>query len=469
MIKRPGNGAAVFKKLLIANRGEVALRVLRTCRRLGIAAATVHSEADATAPHATEAAETHLIGPPPAAQSYLNVPAILDAARKAGADALHPGYGFLSENAEFARACAAAGLTFIGPRPDAMAAMATKVESRALATAAGVPVVPGGAAVPDPDAAAATAAQLGYPVLIKPSAGGGGIGSVVAPDEAALRKAFAGAQQRAAAYFGDGTLYLERYLARPRHIEVQLVGDRHGNLFALGERECSIQRRFQKVIEETPSPAVDPPLRAHLCDLALAIGRAIAYDSIGTVEFLMDADRNVYFLEMNTRLQVEHPITELVTGLDLVELQIRAAAGEEIVRSSELGARSSAPEFRAPSSELRTAHAIEARVYAEDPVRFLPSPGTLTAFEPPAGPGVRVDRGVAAGYTMTPYYDPLLAKVSAAGETRVESIVRLDAALVAFRVEGVKTNLPALRAALADPGFRAGEYSTETLLEMVGR
>jgi len=417
----PAAGAAPipFTKILVANRGEIACRVMRTCRRLGIATVAVYSDADADALHVREADEAVRIGPPPSAQSYLQVEAILEACRRTGAQAVHPGYGFLSENAAFAAALDQAGIVFIGPTMSAVAAMGDKIESKKLAQKAGVNMVPGHlAAIADAEEAVAIARRVGYPVMIKASAGGGGKGMRIAHDDAEAREGFRSATSEARSSFGDERVFIEKFIGQPRHIEIQVLGDAHGNVIHLGERECSIQRRHQKVIEEAPSPFLDARTRAAMGAQAVALAKAVDYRSAGTVEFIVDARRNFYFLEMNTRLQVEHPVTEMVTGIDLVEWMIRVAAGERLP-------------FRQQDVALK-GWAIEARVYAEDPFRnFLPSIGRLTRYQPPAGEGIRVDSGVYDGGEIPMYYDPMIAKLVAAAPTRDEACDRLAGALAA--------------------------------------
>jgi 3-methylcrotonyl-CoA carboxylase alpha subunit len=440
----------MFTKVLVANRGEIAVRVIRTLRSLGIGSVAVYSDADAGARHVREADVAVRLGPAPAAQSYLNAERILAAAFQAGAQAVHPGYGFLAENAAFARACAAAGLVFIGPSPSAIEAMGDKIAAKATVAAAGVPVVPGAGqrGMSDGDLAAA-AAGIGFPLLIKPSAGGGGKGMRLVRSAASLGEALAGARREARAAFGDDTLLLERYIERPRHIEIQVMADSRGAIVHLGERECSLQRRHQKIIEEAPSPLLDGERRAAMGAAAVEAARSVGYVGAGTVEFIVSgsSDTAFYFMEMNTRLQVEHPVTELVTGLDLVELQIRVAAGE--------------PLGLGQSGVRLTGHAVEARVYAEDPARgFLPTGGTVLALREPAAPHVRVDSGLAAGTAVTSSYDPMLAKVIAWGPDRGAALRRLDAALAGTAVLGVTTNIAFLRALLAQPDVAAGRLDT---------
>jgi len=439
-----------YNSLLIANRGEIARRIIRTCRRMGIRAVAVYSDADAGSLFVAEADAAVRIGPAPAADSYLNIPAILEAARRADVEAIHPGYGFLAENAEFAAACEAAGFTFIGPPVAAIAAMGDKRTARALAQQLVVPVIPGydGDDQSD-DTFADEAARIGYPVMIKAAAGGGGKGMRLIHDPAELHAALAGARREAAAAFKSDALLLERALPRPRHIEIQILADTHGRIIHLGERECSIQRRHQKVIEETPSPVVTPELRETIGAAAVTLAGAIGYTGAGTIEFLLDGD-DFYFLEMNTRLQVEHPVTELVTGLDLVEWQIRLALGEALPwRQGDIHPRG---------------HAIEARLYAEDPANgFLPTTGPVLFWRPPAGGGVRVDDGIRDGDEITVHYDPLLAKIIAHGATRDEAIGRLRGALVRTTLLGLTTNQSALDGVLRHPAFIAGDIDIRFL------
>ncbi|MFO1056830.1 MAG: acetyl/propionyl/methylcrotonyl-CoA carboxylase subunit alpha [Dongiaceae bacterium] len=443
----------MFSKILIANRGEIACRVMRTCRAMGIKTVAVYSDADADARHVRDADEAVPIGPAPAARSYLSIEAIVAAARATGAEAVHPGYGFLSEKPDFAAALEAAGIVFIGPPASAVAAMGDKIESKKLAAAAGVNAVPGHlAAIADEAEAVEIARRVGYPVMIKASAGGGGKGMRLAHDDAEVREGFRSAGNEARASFADDRVFIERFIEQPRHIEIQVLGDAHGNLLYLGERECSIQRRHQKVIEEAPSPLLDPKTRAAMGEQAVALARAVGYTSAGTVEFIVDPAKNFYFLEMNTRLQVEHPVTELVTGLDLVEWMIRIAAGERLP-------------FRQKDVALAGA-AIEARVYAEDPYRnFLPSTGRLVRYREPAGGAVRVDSGVYEGAEITIHYDPMIAKVIAHGRDRAIATAALREALDAFVIRGLGHNLPFLAALLGHPRFAAGDLSTGFIAE----
>ena len=439
----------MFRTVLVANRGEIARRIVRACRRLGLKTVAVYSEADRGALHAREADAAVEIGPAPARESYLSAERILAAARAAGADAVHPGYGFLSEDWRFAAACVEAGLTFVGPSVEAIRAMGDKTEARRLMAAAGVPIVPGTPGpVADADAARAAAETVGFPLILKAAGGGGGIGMARVARSEDLAAAFATATRRAEAAFGNGALYLERFLERPRHVEVQVFGDAHGTLVHLHERECSLQRRHQKIVEEAPAPGLAPRVKRGLCEAAVAGARAIGYANAGTLEFLLDAEDRFYFLEMNTRLQVEHPVTEETTGLDLVAEQLRVAAGERLAwRQEEIVQRGAA---------------VECRVYAEDPARsFLPSPGTVTRLELPAGEGIRVDAGIEAGSVVSVHYDPLLFKLVARGASRREALDRLDAALSACVVEGVRTTVPFLRRVVAHPEVRAGRVHTQ--------
>jgi 3-methylcrotonyl-CoA carboxylase alpha subunit len=437
----------MFSRLLVANRGEIAVRVMRTCQRLGIRTVAVYSDADRQAPHVRMADEAVRIGPGPASDSYLRMDRILEAARRTGAAAVHPGYGFLSENAEFAQACLDAGLVWVGPSPEAMRKIGDKASAKALAEQVGVPVLPGYHGEEQAaDRLSREAEQIGYPVLIKASAGGGGRGMRVVEHAETFQQALEAAQREALASFGDGRVLLERYLARPRHVEIQVLGDAHGNLVHLGERECSIQRRYQKLIEESPSVAVDPHLREAMGQAAVRLAEAAGYTNAGTVEFLLDATtRQFFFLEVNARLQVEHPVTECLTGLDLVEQQLRVAAGERL-----------AVEVRLDG------HAIEARVIAED-ADFLPSTGRLRVFAPPTT--LRVDSGVVEGQEVSPYYDSLLAKVIAHAPTRAEAIRALARGLAEFEIEGVQSNLDLLLATIQAPAFVAGELHTGFLAE----
>jgi acetyl-CoA carboxylase biotin carboxylase subunit len=439
----------MFRKILIANRGEIAVRILRACCDLGISPVAVYSEADTSALHVQLADEAYLIGPAPSVESYLRIDRIVEAARRSGAEAIHPGYGFLAENAEFARAVIDAGLVFIGPTPEAMELMGSKISARRVAMEAGAPVVPGTTEPLDSyEEAQEVAARLGYPVMLKASAGGGGKGMRFVATEDELRSALETAQSEAAAAFGNSEVYLEKAVERPRHIEIQVFADAHGNFVHLGERECSIQRRHQKVVEECPSPINDASLRERMGEAAVGIARAANYVGAGTVEFLVsDVTRDFYFLEMNTRLQVEHPVTELVTGLDLVREQIMVAQGQPLSFTQE---------------DVRwQGHAIECRVYAEDPENnFLPSPGRINFLSVPSGPGVRDDGGVTTGTEVSIYYDPMISKLAAWGRTRLEAIDRLRRALDEYNVDGIKTTLPFFRAIVRDEEFIAGRLDT---------
>jgi acetyl-CoA carboxylase biotin carboxylase subunit len=438
----------VFRKVLIANRGEIAVRVIRACRELGIPTVAVYSEADAEAVHARAADERVLIGPPPAKQSYLDAGRIIAAAKDTGAEAIHPGYGFLSEHADFARRCHDEGLVFIGPSPDAIEKMGAKALARDLVRAAGVPVVPGSeSGVETLDEAKLVALGVGYPVFLKASAGGGGMGMQIVPDEATLDKVFVTARDRAESLFGQNAVYVEKGLPGPRHVEFQIFGDAQGNLIHFYERECTIQRRHQKVIEESPSPALTPALRERMGDAAIRVARTVDYVNAGTIECLVDADRNFYFIEMNTRLQVEHPVTEMTCGIDLVKLQLRVASGEPLgIRQGDVKPRG---------------HAIELRIYAEDPDRnFFPSPGTIRVWRTPEGDGIRLDAGVAEGSVVSVHYDPMLAKLIVRGEHRSDAIARALDALDRFHVEGVKTNIELHKQVLRHPEFQAGTFDT---------
>ena len=438
----------MFKKILIANRGEIAVRVIRACHEMGIAAVAVYSDVDRPSLHVRKADEAYPIGAPAASESYLNIQKILDVAARSGADAIHPGYGFLSENAKFARACADAGVKFIGPTAAAMDAMGSKTRARQAMERAGVPFVPGTSrGLESFEQAEQVAARIGYPVMLKAAAGGGGKGMrlVHAPEE--LKSALEGARSEAERSFGDSEVYIEKAIINPRHIEMQVLADEHGNTVYLGERECSLQRRHQKVVEEAPSPIVDPDMRKRMGEVAVRVAQAAGYTNAGTVEFLVDQQKNFYFLEMNTRLQVEHPVTELITGLDLVHLQIRIAAGEKLP-------------FTQDEVVLR-GHAIECRIYAEDPDNnYFPSPGKITLLLLPSGPGIRRDSGMYEGWTVPMDYDPLLAKLIGYGTDREQAISRLTRALNEYFVGGIKTNISLFRRILSDTDFRAAKMDT---------
>jgi acetyl-CoA carboxylase biotin carboxylase subunit len=445
-------GTRRLRKVLIANRGEIACRVARACRERDLAVVAVYSEADRDAVHVRMADEAVLIGPAPAKDSYLRGEKILEAARLTGADAIHPGYGFLSENAAFAQACADAGVTFIGPPPSAITAMGGKTSARALMQAAGVPVVPGengpdGKGLATLEEAKAAAERIGYPVMLKAAAGGGGRGMRLVDSDEKLEAALAGARREAKGAFADDTVYLEKAIVRARHIEIQVFGDQHGNVVHLFERDCSVQRRNQKVIEESPSPAIDEATRARMGEMAVKAARSVGYVGAGTIEMLYDqASKHFYFLEMNTRLQVEHPVTELITGVDLVRWQLAVAEGERLPLAQE--------------QLVRRGAAIECRVYAEDPVKFLPSPGTITSLRVPSGPGVRDDSGVTAGSVISVYYDPMISKLCTWAADRPAAIERMRRALDEYHVGGIKTNLAFHRQVMRHPAFLAGDYDT---------
>jgi acetyl-CoA carboxylase biotin carboxylase subunit len=438
----------MFKKILVANRGEIAVRVIRACVELGITAAAVYSDVDRTALHVLKANEAYGIGPAAAAESYLNIERILEVAKRCGADAVHPGYGFLSENPSFGQACAHAGIKFIGPSPESMELMGSKTRARQRMEKAGVPFVPGTSrGIESLAEAKQVASGLGYPVMLKAAAGGGGKGMRLVQSEKEFASALEAARSEAQRAFGDSEVYLEKAIANPRHIEMQVLADEHGNCVYLGERECSVQRRHQKVLEESPSPVVTPAMRRKMGEVAVRVAKAAGYTNAGTIEFLADAEGNFYFLEMNTRLQVEHPVTELVTGLDLVQLQIRIAAGEELP-------------FTQQDVNLR-GHAIECRIYAEDPANdYFPSPGEVTALSEPSGPGIRVDSGIYQGWNVPLEYDPLLAKLIGYGESRDQAIGRLVRGLDEYVVGGVKTNLALFRQILSNQEFLAGNTDT---------
>jgi acetyl-CoA carboxylase biotin carboxylase subunit len=441
----------VFKKVLIANRGEIALRVIRACRELGLETVAVYSEADRESLHVRFADDDVCIGPPPSRHSYLRIPNLIAAAEITGADAIHPGYGFLAENAEFADTCKASNITFIGPTGDQIRQMGDKATARRLAAEAGVPTVPGSpGTIDDPDEALAFAETIGFPVIIKATAGGGGKGMRIVHEAEQFSQLFGLAQNEALAAFNNGAVYVEKYLQRPRHVEIQVMGDNTGRVVHLGERDCSVQRRHQKLIEESPSPALTAALRERMGAAAVALASNIGYIGAGTLEFLLDTDGSFYFMEMNTRIQVEHPVTEMVTSFDLVKEQIRVAAGEPI-------------SFQGDGRRLR-GHAIECRINAEDPYHnFQPCPGLITAYHPPGGPGVRVDTHVYAGYTVPPYYDSLLAKVIVHGNDREEALTRMGQALDSFILEGVTTTIPFLARVIRHPDFAAGRVDTRFL------
>ena len=440
----------MFKKILIANRGEIALRVIRACRELGIQTVAIHSEADASSLHVRFADESVCIGPPDATLSYRNIPNILSAAEITGAEAIHPGYGFLAENSHFAEVCESAGIKFIGPFPECISLMGDKAKARETMIRKGIPVIPGSEGkVTSEKEAIETAKKIGYPVIVKAVAGGGGRGMRVVHRQEELAKSLQMAQMEAKTAFGDDGVYIEKYFIDPRHIEVQVLADEKGKVIHLGERDCSIQRRHQKLIEECPSPVVDDRLRRELGAAALEAVNASHYVNAGTVEFLLDKDHNFYFIEMNTRIQVEHPITEMVSGIDLVKEQIKIAAGRSL-------------EFKQSQVKLR-GHSFECRINAEDPEKFTPSPGTITSFHLPGGPGVRVDSGIYLNGVVTPYYDSLIAKLIVHAGTRDEAIAKMRGALSEFVVEGIKTTLPLHKRVFNDPAFIKGRFSTNFL------
>jgi acetyl-CoA carboxylase, biotin carboxylase subunit len=438
----------VFKKILIANRGEIALRVIRACKEMGIKTVAVHSTADANSLHVRFADESVCIGPPKSSDSYLNVPSIISAAEITDAEAIHPGYGFLAENSSFAEICNSTGIRFIGPSPESIKQMGDKARARETAQKAGVPVLPGSnGVVTEESSAIEIARELGFPVIVKAAAGGGGKGMRVVMDESEFANAFVMAQTEALAAFSNADVYIEKYILQPRHIEIQIIADEQGNTVYLGERECSIQRRHQKLIEEAPSVIVDESLRKQMGEMAVAIARSVKYRNAGTIEFLMDENAKYYFMEMNTRIQVEHPVTEMVTGIDLVKEQIRVAAGLPL-------------SFTQRDIKIK-GHSIECRINAEDPEKFTPSPGTITAFNPPGGLGVRVETAAYTQYVIPPYYDSMIAKLVVHAETRIDAIMRMQRALTEFIIEGVKTTIPMHKKILDDPDFQKGDISTK--------
>jgi acetyl-CoA carboxylase biotin carboxylase subunit len=440
----------MFRKILIANRGEIALRILSACRELGVKTVAVYSEADRNSLHVRFADEAICIGPPRSSESYLNIPQVISAAEIANVDAIHPGYGFLSENANFAEVCEASHITFIGPTPNVIRMMGEKDRARAEMSAAGLPIIPGSAGVVEDEAAAKeTAAQIGLPIMIKAAEGGGGRGMRVVRKKSELIPAFQTARAEAEQAFGSPNVYMEKLIEHPRHIEFQVLGDRYGNVIHLGERECSLQRRHQKILEESPSMALDPETRCRVGNQVVEALRKVNYSSAGTVEFLRDASGELYFIEMNARIQVEHPVTEMITGVDLVKSQIRLAAGEKLEDVVDR------VEFRG--------HSIECRINAEDPDTFVPSPGRITTFRVPGGPGIRVDTAAYADAVIPPYYDSLVAKLIAHGRDRAEAIARLRGALDGFIVEGIKTTIPLHKRIIADPDFVAGKFDTRFL------
>ncbi|KAB2334851.1 acetyl-CoA carboxylase biotin carboxylase subunit [Cytobacillus depressus] len=446
---------AYFKKVLIANRGEIARRIIRTCKRLGIDTVAVYSEADAEAPHVSEATEAVCIGPAQAKKSYLNIEKVIQAAKETSADAIHPGYGFLSENPEFVRRCEEENIVFIGPSAETIHLMGSKLEARLQMQKAGVKVVPGtDKSIESIEEAIQIANELGYPLMLKASAGGGGIGMQLVHNQEELIKVFDATKQKANSFFNDGTVFLEKWISKPRHIEVQIIADAYGNVMHLYERECSVQRRNQKVIEESPSPFLDDDLRNELFEAAVRGVKEINYTNVGTMEFIFDEHKNFYFLEMNTRLQVEHPVTEEITGLDLVELQLKIAAKERLPFTQD--------------DITKTGHAIECRLYAEDPFTFFPSPGVISSLELP-GDDVRYDFGFVNGSTVTPFYDPMIGKITVHGITRDDAITKMQKALEAMNIQGVKTNLLLLEKIMRNDQFIGGNYTTEFLAEQKGQ
>jgi acetyl-CoA carboxylase, biotin carboxylase subunit len=438
----------MFKKVLIANRGEIAVRVLRALHEMGIRSVAVYSDVDRAALHVRKADEAYFIGPATASESYLNIPKIIETAKRCKAEAIHPGYGFLSENARFARACREAGIKFIGPTPEAMEALGSKTKARQMMQKADIPFVPGSArGLRSIDEAKEVAERTGYPIMLKAAAGGGGKGMRMVASKAELKSAYEGARSEALRSFGDDEVYIEKFIENPRHIEMQILADEHGNTVWLGERECSMQRRHQKVMEESPSPLVDPEMRQRMGEIAVRVAKTAGYTNAGTVEFLSDQNKNFYFLEVNTRLQVEHPVTELITGLDLVHLQLRIAAGEKLP-------------FKQDDVKIR-GHAIECRIYAEDPDNnFFPSPGRISLLLQPSGPGIRRDGGVYEGLTVPLDYDPLLGKLIGYGSDREEAVERLQRALREYFIGGIKTNLSLFRRILYEPDFLQGKLDT---------
>jgi acetyl-CoA carboxylase, biotin carboxylase subunit len=437
----------MFKKVLIANRGEIAGRVIRTCKALGIQTVAVYSEADKDALHVKAADEAYLLGEAKVSESYLNIEKILEIARNTGAEAVHPGYGLLSENAEFARRCEIEGIVFIGPSHDVISKMGSKIEARKLMEQAGVPVVPGITyPLTDVEEAVEIAGKIGYPIMLKASAGGGGIGMQIVRSDDELRKAFEGNQKRAVSFFGNGEMFIEKYVENPRHIEIQILADSDGNTVYLWERECSIQRRHQKVVEEAPSPFLDETTRSKMGEAAVKAAKSIGYKNAGTIEFLVDEHKNFYFLEVNTRLQVEHPVTEEITGLDLVAEQLRIAHGESLPFKQ--------------SDVKRDGHAIEVRIYAEDPKTFFPSPGKITKLVLPEGPGIRHELGVSEHSVVTPFYDPMIAKLVVKGKDRDAAIGILKNALAHYEVQGIKTNIPMLQQVVEHEAYVSGDTTT---------
>lgn len=438
----------MFKKILIANRGEIAVRVIRTCKKLDIKTVAIFSEADQEAPHVKLADEAYLVGGPRVTDSYLKIDKIIQIAKSSKVEAIHPGYGFLSENPQFAISCQEEGLVFIGPSPEVISSMGSKIEARLTMERAGVPIVPGiQTSINNTDEAVAIAKKLGYPIMLKASAGGGGIGMQVVRSDQDMIQAFEGNQKRAKSFFGNEEMYLEKYIERPRHIEIQILADSYGHTVYLGERECSVQRRHQKIVEEAPSPFLDDHLRRKMGEVSIQAAKAIGYTNAGTIEYLVDENETFYFLEMNTRLQVEHPVTEETTGIDLVEQQLRIAAGESLPFDQ---------------SDIKCkGHAIETRIYAEDPITFFPSPGKISALSLPKGEGVRNELGVHKESIVSPFYDPMIAKLIVKGKSREEALSKLEIALSNYIVEGIKTNIPLLRKITTHSAFHKGETTTD--------
>ncbi len=443
----------LFKKILIANRGEIALRIIRACKELSIKTVAVYSEADKDSLHVKMADESVCIGPANPQQSYLNIPAILSAAEITDAEAIHPGYGFLSENPNFAEACATSGIVFIGPTPESIRVGGDKAKARTILKRRGIPVVPGSdGPINSDDMAEKIAKKIGFPVIIKASAGGGGKGMRIVRDESEFRQAFHMAQREAFAAFGNGELYIEKYITGIKHIEIQILADSKGNVIHLGERDCSIQRRHQKLLEESPSPSISEKQRKYIGELAVRGARALRYRNAGTFEFILDPEGNIYFIEINTRIQVEHPVTEMVTGIDIVKEQIKIAAGYTL-------------EYKQSDIKFR-GHTIECRINAEDPERFIPSPGRIEFLNLPGGPGIRIDTAIYPGYTVSPYYDSMIAKLVAWAPTRYEAILRMQHAIDEFEIRGIKTTIPLHKKILSDPNFINGEYNTSFIEEM---
>lgn len=447
------SGTMERDKVLIANRGEIARRVIKTCKARGYSTVAIYSEADQEMPYVHEADEAVLIGPPPVVQSYLQADKIIEVAKEYGVRMIHPGYGLLSENAGFARKCEEEGIIFIGPTPKVIEQMGDKVTAREVMKKAGVPIVPGvEGEAKDVEEAIIQANQLGYPVMLKASAGGGGIGMHICHSDEELSKSYQSSKGRAKAYFGHDAMFVEKYIENPRHIEVQIIGDHHGNIVHMFERDCSVQRRHQKVIEESPSPFLDQRTRAKVCEVALLAAKTVQYTGVGTVEFIMGEDKEFYFLEMNTRLQVEHPVTEEVTGHDLVALQLSIEEGEAL------------PFIQEQLSQ--TGHAIELRIYAEDPVSFMPAPGKISVYERVTGEGIRFDDGIEAGQSITPFYDPMIAKVIISDSSRKLALEKAHRVLLEMKLEGIKNNIPFLLKVVQDPQFKEGQYTTQFVTEI---